>query len=124
MLILIHEQFYIAGRINRQCFCIPACLSISRRTGMRGSINVMSFDELPHILRRGLDAVFCQFIRDCSRAFPFSPQGKDLFPVREQSDSPRSMFYRMTGEPADDIKLFRAVMPVFGGFAFKFAIRF
>ena len=84
----------------------------------------MSFDEFPHVLRRGMDAVFRQFFRDCSRAFSFSPQGKDLFPEREQSASPRSMFDRMTGEPADNIQLFRAVMPVFGGFAFKFTVRF
>ena len=78
------------------------------------SADVMSFDELPHVLRRGPDAVFCQFLRDCSCTFSFSPHGKDLFPEREQSASSRSMFYRMTGESADDIQLFRAIMPVFG----------
>ena len=88
------------------------------------SADVMSFDELPYVLRRGLDAMFCQFIRDHSPAFSFSPQRKDLFSEREQNTSSRSMFHRMTGEPADDIKLFRAVVPVFGRFAFKLAIGF
>ena len=35
-------------------------------------------------LRRGMNAVFCQFVRDHPCAFPFSPQGKDFFPEREQ----------------------------------------
>ncbi len=91
---------------------------------VRISINIVPLDELPHVLRRGMDAVFRQLVRDCPSTFSFSPQGKDLFPEREQNTSSRSMFHRMPGESADDIKLFRAVVPVFGRFAFKFAICF
>ena len=62
-------------------------------------------------LRRGMNAVFCLFVRDHPCAFPFSPQGKCLFPERVQSASPWPMFYRMTRESDDDIQLLRAVMP-------------
>ena len=81
---------------------------------VRISINIVPLDELPHVLRRGMDAVFRQLVRDCPSTFSISPKGKDFFPEREQNTSPRSMFYRMTGESANHIKLLRAVMPVFG----------
>ena len=37
--------------------------------------DLMPFDELPHVLRGGLDAVFRQFLSNRPCAFPFSPQG-------------------------------------------------
>ena len=117
-------QFTNSIKLFIRCRSVFAHYVVAWQIDRRGSINIVSFDELPHVLRCGLDAVFCQFIRDCSCTFPFSPQGKDLFPEREQRASPRSMFYCMTGESADDIQLFRTVMPVFGRFAFKLAIGF
>lgn len=79
-----------------------------------GSTDIMPFDKLPHVLRCSLYAVFCQFIRNRPRTFSFSPQRKDFFLEREQSASSRAMLYCMPGESANDIKLLRAVMPVFG----------
>ena len=89
-----------------------------------GTGYIVPLDELPNVLRRGLHAVFHQLISDRSCAFSISPHGENRVLERKQITSPRSMFYRMAGESTDDIKLFRAVMPVFGGFAFKLAIGF
>ena len=49
----------------------------------------MPLNEHPHVWGRGLDAVFCLFLSNRSRAFSFSPQGKDFFPEREHRRSIR-----------------------------------